>query len=35
MQATYSGANDRWNEHDCWYMAKKAKCCLDIGLEIL
>lgn len=35
MQETYPGANDRWNEHGCWYMAKEAECALDVGLEIL
>lgn len=35
MKATYPGPNDRWNEHDCWYIAKEAKCGLDVGLETL
>lgn len=34
-QATYPGANERWNEHDCWYMPKEAECGLDVGLEAL
>lgn len=25
MQTTYPGAYDRWNKHDCWYMAKEAE----------
>lgn len=35
MQATYRGTNDRWDEHDSWYMTKEAECGLDVGLEIL
>lgn len=35
MQATYPGANDLWDEHDCWCMAKEVECGLDAGLETL
>lgn len=34
-QATYPGANEHWNKHDCWHMPKEAECGLDVGLEAL